>query len=34
VVEVASGLRAGERIATAGSFLIKSELLKSSMADD
>ena len=34
VVEIASGLKAGERIATAGSFLIKSELLKSSMAGD
>jgi cobalt-zinc-cadmium efflux system membrane fusion protein len=34
LVEVRSGLKAGERIATTGSFLIKSQLLKASMQGD
>jgi len=34
LVEIRSGLRAGERVATAGSFLIKSQLLKASMQGD
>ncbi len=32
--EVLNGLRPGERIATAGAFLLKSELLKSTIGDD
>jgi RND family efflux transporter MFP subunit len=34
LVEIKSGLRAGERVATTGSFLIKSQLLKASMQGD
>lgn len=34
LVEVRSGLRAGERIAVAGSFVLKSELLKSTTSED
>lgn len=33
-VEVRSGLSAGDEVATAGSFLLKSELLKGSMTED
>ncbi len=32
--EVLSGLRAGERVATRGSFILKSQLMKSSMAEE
>ena len=34
MVEVRSGLRAGERIAVAGSFVLKSELLKSTASEE
>jgi cobalt-zinc-cadmium efflux system membrane fusion protein len=34
LVEVRSGLRGGERVAAGGSFLLKSELLKGSMAEE
>jgi membrane fusion protein, heavy metal efflux system len=34
LVEVRSGLREGERVAAAGSFLLKSELLKGTMAEE
>ena len=34
LVEVRSGLREGERVAAAGSFLLKSELLKGSLAEE
>jgi cobalt-zinc-cadmium efflux system membrane fusion protein len=34
LVEVRSGLRAGERVVTTGSFLVKSELLKASAPGD
>jgi len=33
-VEVRSGVAAGEHVATAGSFLLKSELLKGSLAEE
>jgi cobalt-zinc-cadmium efflux system membrane fusion protein len=34
LVEVRSGLRGGERVAASGSFLLKSELLKGSLAEE
>ena len=33
-VEVRSGVKAGEEVATTGSFLLKSELLKGSLAEE
>jgi cobalt-zinc-cadmium efflux system membrane fusion protein len=33
-VEILSGVQSGEKVATAGSFLLKSELLKASMTEE
>jgi cobalt-zinc-cadmium efflux system membrane fusion protein len=33
-VEVRAGVKAGEEVATTGSFLLKSELLKGSLAEE
>jgi multidrug efflux pump subunit AcrA (membrane-fusion protein) len=34
LVEIRRGLRAGERVVTEGSFVLKSHLLKSTLAED